>query len=46
VVVISADATRGQVGKFMAAGAQAYLTKPLDVQRFLEVLDENGKDSN
>jgi PAS domain S-box-containing protein len=46
VVVISADATRGQVGKLMAAGAQAYLTKPLDVQRFLEVLDGDGKDSN
>ncbi|MGH9894573.1 MAG: response regulator, partial [bacterium] len=44
VVVISADATKGQVSKLMAAGAQTYLTKPLDVQQFLEVLDGNGND--
>jgi PAS domain S-box-containing protein len=44
VVVISADATRGQVQNLMAAGAHAYLTKPLDVQRFLEVLDGQASD--
>ena len=40
VVVISADAMQGQVDRLLAAGARAYLTKPLDVRRFLEVLDE------
>jgi len=40
VVVISADATQGQIRELLAAGARAYLTKPLDVQEFLEVLDE------
>lgn len=40
VVVISADATQGQIRELLAAGARAYLTKPLDVQQFLEVLDE------
>ncbi len=40
VVVISADATKGQVRELLAAGARAYLTKPLDIQHFLQVLDE------
>jgi CheY-like chemotaxis protein/anti-sigma regulatory factor (Ser/Thr protein kinase) len=40
VVVISADATRGQLRRLLAAGAYAYLTKPLDVKKFLDVLDE------
>ncbi len=40
VVVVSADATKGQIERVLAAGAQAYLTKPLDVQRFLEVVEE------
>lgn len=40
VVVMSADATEGQVRKLLAAGAREYLTKPLDVKRFMEVLDE------
>jgi signal transduction histidine kinase/ActR/RegA family two-component response regulator len=39
VVVLSADATPGQVGKLLAAGAVEYLTKPLQVRRFLEVVD-------
>jgi len=39
VVVISADATPGRVAELNAAGAQAYLTKPLDVQMLLAVLD-------
>jgi signal transduction histidine kinase len=38
VVVISADATPGQVERILAEGAQDYLTKPLDVQRLLEVV--------
>jgi len=40
VVVISADATPGQVKRLLAAGARNYLTKPLDVRKFLEIVDE------
>ena len=40
VVVISADATRTQLDRLLAAGARAYLTKPLDVKKLLAVLDE------
>jgi signal transduction histidine kinase/ActR/RegA family two-component response regulator len=40
VVVISADATPGQIQHLLAAGARAYLTKPLEVKKFLLVLDE------
>jgi CheY-like chemotaxis protein len=40
VVVISADATASQISKLMAAGARAYLTKPLDVTEFLQVLED------
>jgi PAS domain S-box-containing protein len=39
VVVISADATPTQITRLRAAGAWEYLTKPLDVPRFLELLD-------
>ncbi len=35
VVIISADASAGQVERLLAAGADAYLTKPLDVREFL-----------
>ena len=38
VIVLSADATAGQTERFRAAGAYAYLTKPLDVRQFLEVV--------
>ncbi len=40
VVVISADATPGQIKRMRAAGARAYLTKPLDARWFLNLLDE------
>jgi signal transduction histidine kinase/CheY-like chemotaxis protein len=40
VVVVSADATAGQIKRLIEAGAHDYLTKPLDVTRFLEVVDE------
>lgn len=40
IVVISADATPGRVAQLSAAGAQAYLTKPLDVKMLLAVLDD------
>ena len=39
VVVVSADATRGQAERLMAAGAADFLTKPLELEAFLEVLD-------
>lgn len=40
VVVISADAIPAQIERLLAAGAQAYLTKPLDVKQFLSLLDQ------
>jgi CheY-like chemotaxis protein len=39
VVVLSADATPQQIERMTAAGATDYLTKPVDVKRFLAVLD-------
>jgi signal transduction histidine kinase/CheY-like chemotaxis protein len=41
VAILSADATKGQMERLLAAGAEAYLTKPLDVRRFLELIDEH-----
>ena len=40
VVVISADATRSAVDDLLAAGADAYLTKPLDLDEFLRTLEQ------
>jgi PAS domain S-box-containing protein len=40
VIVISADAMPFQVEKLMSAGAIAYLTKPLDVVKFLKTIDQ------
>lgn len=40
VVVISADATPHQIERLLEAGARAYLTKPMDVQQFLETLNK------
>jgi len=39
VVVISADATTGQADRLRALGAHAYLPKPLDVRRLIELLN-------
>jgi PAS domain S-box-containing protein len=39
VVVISADATPGRMQRLRAAGADDYLTKPLDLDAFLETVD-------
>lgn len=39
VVIVSADATPGQVKRLLEIGARAYLTKPLDVSEFLRVMD-------
>jgi protein-histidine pros-kinase len=38
VVVTSADATPGQIARLRAAGADEYLTKPLDILKFSEVV--------
>lgn len=40
VVIISADVTSGQVQDLLDTGATAYLTKPLDVQEFLTLVDD------
>ncbi|MPY94530.1 MAG: response regulator [Acidimicrobiia bacterium] len=40
VVILSADATPGQVQRLLASGAAAYLTKPFDVRQLLRVLDD------
>jgi PAS domain S-box-containing protein len=41
VVVVSADATEGQKRRLLEAGASDYLTKPLDVNRFIDVVDRS-----
>jgi len=40
VVVVSADATARQMDRLMTAGASSYLTKPIDVTKFFQVLDK------
>jgi PAS domain S-box-containing protein len=42
VVIISADATSRQIKRLMAAGASAYLTKPLDMQEFFRIINETA----
>jgi CheY-like chemotaxis protein len=39
VVVLSADATAGRVARAKVAGADHYLTKPLDLAEFLRVVE-------
>ncbi len=39
VVVISADATQRTIHRLRSQGADAYLTKPLDVDEFLTTID-------
>jgi signal transduction histidine kinase/ActR/RegA family two-component response regulator len=39
VIVISADATPGQVGRLKASGAQDYMTKPFDIDALLAAVD-------
>jgi signal transduction histidine kinase/ActR/RegA family two-component response regulator len=40
VVVVSADATAHQIERLLAAGAFRYLTKPIDVQELLDLVDQ------
>jgi len=39
VIMLSADASQEQIRRFDEAGARNYLTKPLDLQNFLTLLD-------
>ena len=39
VIILSADATPGQISKLLEQGARAYLTKPLDVTELLSLID-------
>ena len=45
-IVLSADATTGQIERLLAAGARAYITKPLDVDQFLNLLEQTNDDLN
>lgn len=40
VVIISADATSRQIERLVETGAHSYLTKPLDVTQFLNVVEQ------
>ncbi|HLN00554.1 MAG TPA: ATP-binding protein [Bryobacteraceae bacterium] len=39
IIVISADATRGRIERLQSMGVLDYLPKPLDIKRFLQLLD-------
>ena len=43
VYILSADAMDAQIERLKGLGAVGYLTKPLDMDYFLEVLDGNQK---
>lgn len=40
VIIISADATNSQVHKFTELGAQKYLTKPIVIKEFVDVIND------
>ncbi|WP_170315444.1 PAS domain-containing hybrid sensor histidine kinase/response regulator [Nakamurella deserti] len=44
LVIASADASPGQVSRLIAAGVDAYITKPLDVRDVLSLLDRFAAD--
>jgi response regulator of citrate/malate metabolism len=39
--MVSADATAGSIRKLKEQGATDYMTKPLEISKFLDVLAEN-----
>jgi PAS domain S-box-containing protein len=39
VIIVSADATPGQVERLLALGARAYLTKPINVKTFVQLIE-------
>ena len=41
VVVVSADATTRQIERLYASGVTVYMTKPLDIEYFLGIIDEH-----
>lgn len=41
VVIVSADASPGQVKRLLDTGARAYLTKPIDIAQLLALLQES-----
>jgi signal transduction histidine kinase/CheY-like chemotaxis protein len=46
VLVVSADATAARIKRLLESGASGYLTKPLDVKYFLEVVDTTLNGTN
>ena len=40
IVMLSADATPKQIERLIGMGARSYLTKPLNIPKFLEILTE------
>ena len=40
ILILSADATSSQIDKLLGMGANAYITKPLDIRKFIAVVDE------
>jgi CheY-like chemotaxis protein len=40
IVLLSADTTVSKADRLLAAGAREYVVKPLDVARFLDVIDD------
>ncbi len=44
VIMLSADASQEQIKRFSDAGAKDYLTKPLDLEYFLTLLDSYVRD--
>ena len=46
IYMLTSDAMDAQIERSKSLGAVGYLTKPLDTNYFLEVLDGNQKDEN
>ena len=46
VVMVTADATAGQVARLRAAGADGYLTKPFGIEQLLDVVEPAGPPGN
>jgi PAS domain S-box-containing protein len=40
IVIVSADATPGQIKRLLALGAHSYLTKPLDIKLFIQLIEK------
>jgi CheY-like chemotaxis protein len=40
VVIVTAEASAAQARELLQAGAQAYLSKPLDLAEFFRTIDE------